>query len=197
MPATKPTKVDDLPTKPEGAAAAAREQAGEYGSIFASSTLTLDDGTDIEIPPHPNLRMFDDEAQAAFERLEFELESYDRHPDVQVPEQKIYDKHGNLVSTLAPDTHPGQLKVPHRKTDPDTGEATLLDPPYTVQVVQIALGEDYELLRMGKVGGRRGSARDVWRIWNEQGQKIADRQAADSKSDGGAVDLAAVPEADS
>jgi hypothetical protein len=169
----------------------AREQAKEYDSPFAGGEITLDDGTVIEVPPHPNLRMLDDDAQPKYDRLELELESYERHPDIDVPEQKIYDKSGNLVSVLPADTRPGPLKIPHRKTDAD-GNAVLLDPPYNVQVAQIALGPDYEKLRAGTIRGRRGSAVDVWRIWNEQGQKMIDRQKSDSKSDEGAGDLADV-----
>lgn len=196
---TEPQHVGDeqitLSTKSPDAPREAREQAKEYGSVFASTPLWLDDGTLIEIPPHPNLRMFDDDAQAAYERFEFELESYDRHPDIYVPEQTVKDKAGNELK-LPADTRPGPLKVPHRKTDPDTGEATLLDPPYTVQVVKIALGDDYAKLRSGKVNGRRGSASDVWRIWNQQGQDVADRRRDDSKSAGSTVDGAPVPQAD-
>lgn len=173
----------------------AREQADEYSSVFAPTPLKLDDGTVIKVPPHPNLRMLDDEAQAGLERLEFALESYDRHPDVYIPEQKVKDRSGNEM-VLPPETKEGPLKLPHRKTNGDVAE--LLDPPYTVQVAQIALGEDdYAKLRGGEIDGRRGSAADVWRIWNEQGLDIAERRAADSKSDGGAGVLEDVAATDS
>lgn len=173
----------------------AREQAKAYNSIFAPRQLTLDDGTTIEIPPHPNLRMLDDDAQAALERLEFELESYDRHPEIYIPEQKVKDRGGNEM-ILPAETKPGPLKTPHRKTDPNTKKAELLDPPYTVQVAQIALGDDYAKLRAGKINGRKGSAADVWRVWNEQGQELVDRADADPKSDGSAEDLAGSPPPD-
>lgn len=172
-------------TQPTNVGRQAREQATAYTSIFAPRELVLDDGTVIEIPPHPNLRMLDDDAQAALERLEFELESYDRHPDIYVPEQKSKDRNGDEI-ILPAETKPGAVKIPYRKTDPATGEAKLLDPPYTVQVAKIALGEAaYKKLRAGKVNGRRGSAADVWRIWNNQGLDLAEREASDSKSDVG------------
>lgn len=175
----------------------AREQAKEYESAFAPTTLRLDDGSEIEVPPHPSLRMLDDDALAEYEKLELELESYDRHPDVDIPEQKVYDPATKLVTmTLPPRVQPGQLKVPYRKTDPETKAVDILDPPYQVRVAQIALGEDYPLLRAGKVDGKRGSAAAVWRIWNVQGVKLAERQAADSKSAGSAVGSAPVLEAD-
>lgn len=189
-------KLEDLATKSPEAAAQAREQAKEHGSLFAGYKLTLDDGSVIEVPPHPNLRMFDDEAQAAYEQFELELEDCDRHPDVYIPEQTVKDRNGGELK-LPAETRPGALKVPHRKTDED-GKTTLLDPPYTVRVVQIALGdEDYARLRAGRINGRKGSARDVWRLWNEQGQNLVERQAEDSKSASSGVDLAPVPAPDS
>lgn len=175
----------------------AREQAAEYDSPFAGGQITLDNGDVIPVPPHPNLRMLDDEAQSEYDKLELELESYDRHPDVHVPEQKIYDNHGRLVSTIPAEEEPrpGPLKVPHRKTV--DGKTELLDPPYNVRVAKIALGPDYDKLRGGLVDGRRGSARDVWRIWNEQGQKAVERQKADSKSADSSGVLADAPPPDS
>lgn len=184
----------NLSTTTPTAAAEAREQASEYSSAFAPTPLKLDDGTVIEVPPHPSLRMLDDEALAAYEKLEFELESYDRHPEVVVPEETVYDPETKQVKMVLPaTTRPGQLKVPYRKTNPETGEVELLDPPFNVQVAQIALGDDYGVLRAGKIGGKRGSAAAVNRIWNEQGTRIAERQAADSKSVASTVDGASVP----
>lgn len=175
----------------------AQEQAKAYDSVFAPQKLKLDDGTEIEIPPHPNLRMFDDDALAALEKLNFELESYDRHPEIYIPEQKVKDRAGNEI-TLPSETRPGALKTnPHRKTDPDTGEAELLDPPYEVQVVQIALGDDYQTLRSGKINGKRGAARHVWQLWNEQSAGVAQRRDADPKSDGDADGVADVATPDS
>lgn len=177
----------------------AREQANEYDSPFAGGQILLDGGDVIEVPPHPNLRMLDDEALAEYDKLQFELESYDRHPDVHVPEQRIYDKHGNLVSIIPAEDEPrpGQLKMPYRKTDPDTKEVKLLDPPYNVQVARIALGPDYEKLRGGLINGRRGSAADVWRIWNEQGQKVVERQKSDTFRDEGTGGVETVSTPDS
>lgn len=172
----------------------AREQAKAYKSVFAPTPLVLDDRTVIEVPPHPNLRMLDDDAQAALEKLEFELESYDRYPEVYIPEQKGKDRNGDEIS-LPAQIVPGAVRLPYRKTNAD-GVAELLDPPYSVQVAKIALGDDYEKLRAGKVNGKRGSAADVWRIWNEQNYNVTDRVDADPKSDAGADDLAVVPAPD-
>ena len=195
MPETRPTKM--ATAKPE-APAQAREQANEYGSPFSTSTLVLDDGYIITVPPHPSLQMFDDEAQAELDALHLELdEEYERHPDVQIPEQTVYDKvSGKVVSVFPPSTQRGALKEPYRKKVGD--KTVLMDPPYKVRVAKIALGEqDYARLRSGTINGRRGSAADVWRVWNEKGMEVAGREKDDSKSSGGGVDLEAVPTPDS
>ena len=72
--------------------------------------------------------------------------------------------------------------MPYRKTDPDTGKSALMDPPYEVRVAQIALGDNYAVLRAGTVNGARGAARHVWAVWNAQGLDLTERQAADPKS---------------
>ena len=186
-----------LSTTPDAGIVAAK-QAAEYGGMFAMLELRLDDGGVIEVPPHPNLRMFDDEGLAALDQLHFDLESYDRMPDVVIPAQSVKDKAGNELQ-LPAETVQGALKTnPYRKTDPVTGRVEVLNPPYEVQVARIALGEeDYGRLRAGRVNGRKGSAADVWRLWNTQANAVAERRASDSKSDGGVVDLASVSGADS
>lgn len=166
---------DKLATASPEAAAEARAQASEYDSVFAPTDLTLDDGDVIEIPPHPNLRILDDDRLAAYEELLFESESYDRGPEIYIPEQKAKDRAGNEI-TLPSETRPGALLVPYRQ------DGKLISPPYSVKVVQAVLGdEDYARLRAGRINGRRGSAGEVWRIWNEQSQALVDRQASDPK----------------
>jgi hypothetical protein len=195
MSEAKPAK---LPTSTPEAPAQARDQAAEYSSPFAPSKLTLDDGYVIEIPPHPSLQMFDDEAQAELDALHLDLEeNYERHPDVQVPEQTVYDKvSGKVISVFPPTTQRGALKEPYRKK---VGEKTeLMNPPYKVRVVQIAIGEEnYARLRAGTVDGHRGSAADVWRIWSEKGLEVAKREKEDTFRQEGSVDLEAVPTPDS
>jgi len=172
---------------------AAAEQAKAYQSPFAPRELALDDGTVIEVPPHPNLRMLDDDALAEWDQLWFDLESYDHH-EVALPERTVTDKDGTEMG-LPAETKQGGRKVPYRRTDPD-GKVTLLDPPYEVRVAQIALGEDYAVLRAGKVNGRRGAARHVWAVWNAQSMDLTERQAAAPKSVNRADGVEAVAEAD-
>ena len=163
----------------------ATEQAKANKSIFAPSELKLDDGTVIVVPPHPNLRMFEDDAQAELEALEVDIqENCDREPDIFIPEQTVKGKDGHDI-TLPAETRQGALKTPYRKNK------KVLKPPYSVQVAIIALGkEQYDKLRAGTIGGRRGSAADVWRHWNEQGTDIMERADADPKSEGSSGDLA-------
>ena len=181
-------------TQPTNPGAEAAEQAKAYNSVFAPRDLTLDDGTVIEVPPHPNLRMLDDDALAAWDQLWFDLEGYDHH-EITLPERVVKDADGTEM-VLPPETRQGSLKVPYRTTDPDTGKSTLLNPPYEVQVAKIALGENYAVLRAGTVKGKRGAARHVWAIWNAQGLDLTERQASDSKSADRADGVAAVAETD-
>lgn len=182
-------------TSPD-AAAEARQQAQAYDSLFANREITLDDGDTVSIPPHPDFRMLDDENMAAYEELLFEMESYDREPDIYIPEQRLKDSDGKETGAVVPaDTIRGSLKMPFRRTvkGPDGEDVTeLIKPPHSVKVVMAALGDEtYKKLREG---GR--SAADVWRIWGSQGLEAKQRQGRPA-ADAGTVDLAPVPEADS
>lgn len=185
-----------MPEDKSTAPAEAREQATAYSSIFAPHKLTFDDGTTMEIPPHPSLRMFDDERQADYDQLMFEAESYERGPDIFIPEQKVKDSAGNEL-TLPADTRPGNILVPYRRKNAD-GVIEVVKPPHEVKVVQAALGVDeYERLRGKTIDGQQAGARHVWQVWNEQGSSLVNRQVADPKSDGSSGDLADVPASDS
>lgn len=163
----------DQPKKLDSAspAAEAREQAKAYDSLFANQELDLPNGGTIEIPPHPDFGMLDDDRQEAYEELVFETESYDREPDIFIPEHYRKDKDGKDTGPLQPaETLRGELKRPFRKTDSE-GIVHLIKPPYSVRVVQAALGAaDYARL---KAGG--GSAADVWKVWARQGAEVRSR----------------------
>jgi hypothetical protein len=159
------------PTPPADAGKRAREQADAYDSVFASTPLELNDGTTIDIPPHPNLAMLDDDRQAAYEELIFEVESYDREEDIFIPEQHLTS--GAIVPA---GMRRGNVITPHRK------DGQLIKPPYSQRMVTAVLGEDvYARMR---AGGK--SAGDVMKIWQLQGLALADRQQIDSKSNGSA-----------
>lgn len=162
----------------------AREQAAAYRSMFAPTTMTLtypDDTTEeIELPPHPNLRLLDDDNLDAYEDLLFEAEeTYDREDDIVIPEQKLDN---GIV--LPAETRRGVLKTPYRITDDDGTH--LVKPPWSVKVCMACLGEDtYKKLQ---AAGK--SAADVWAIWNEQGLELAERETADPKSVRGRTSVA-------
>lgn len=180
-------RAPNLPHTPSDAGAKAREQAEAFDGLFGDTELEIEGGT-IKVPPHPDLGMLSDEAMEAYEELQFEMESYDREEDVFIPEQRLKDEHGNETGVVLPSsTIKGELKRPFRK------DGQLIKPSHSVKVARIALGEaEYQRLRDG---GK--SAADVWRIWSKQAAALRERQANDSKSDGGALALATVSEADS
>lgn len=180
-------KVRNLPHTAPEAGDQAREQATEYDSVFKDTPLDLDDGTTINVPPHPDLAMLSDESMDLYEELQFEMESYEREDDIIIPEQRLKDSDGNETGVVLPgSTQRGALKRPYRK------DGVRIRPPHSVKVAQIALGEEgYKRL---VAGGR--SAADVWRIWGSQATELQRRQEADSKSAGGPVDLEAVSATD-
>lgn len=135
---------------------AARDQANAYESLFADKVLEFDDGSKMTIPPHPSLRLLDDEALERYEAYLAEVETYDR------------DENGDI------------------KGPPFFKDGKLVTPPREIRIVKEVLGEEvYAELRSKKINGRPVSARDVWRLWNEQGAAVVAREAEDPKSDGG------------
>jgi hypothetical protein len=185
----------NLPTTAAEAAQQAREQADAYDSVFAPTELELDGDEPIMVPPHPNFGMLDDEATEAYEELLFRRDTeFEREPDIIIPEARLRDPvTGNETGAIVPgETQRGNLKVPYRIKDED-GNVKLLKPPWNVQVVKAAIGEDdYKRLREG---GKNVS--DVWRIWTRQGVEVAAREQFRSALAGGAMGLAPVSEADS
>ena len=183
-----PPKSRNLPNTASNAGRQARDQASVYDSLFADTKLELDDGSFLSVPPHPDLGMLDDDQMDAYEDLVMEQETYDREEDIYIPEQRLLDAQGNETGVVLPaSTEKGALKRPFRI------DGVRVTPAYSVRVAQIALGEEgYSRLRKG---GR--AAADVWRVWGRQAADLADRQAADDKSAGGALGLAAVSETDS
>lgn len=177
-----------LETAPANAAREALEQAKAYESVFEPTELQLNDGTTVQVPPHPDLGMLDDERLDDYEELLFERDTtYDREPDIFYPEQKLTDADGHLTGAVLPaETKRGPLKVPYRIN----GER--LRPGWSVRVVTAVLGElEYKRLREG---GK--SAKDVWAIWQKRNLEVAERRAR-SQADGSPVALVPVSEADS
>lgn len=183
------------PTEIADAGAQAAEQAAEYNSIlFATMTLQFDDGSTMQIPPQPSLRMLDDDCLAAYDQLLFETESYDRGPDVIIAEHQALDKDGKPTGAVIPEeTVKGPLLGPPYRKD-----GVLVSPPFEVREVMAALGDDkYKELRSKTIDGRPACAADVRRLWGEQGLKLMERQKSDSKSSEGPGVLAPLAKADS
>ena len=106
-------KAPNLPHTAPEAGDQAREQATEYDSVYKDTPLVLDDGSTINIPPHPDLAMLSDEAMEAYEELQFEMESYEREDDIVIPEQRLKDADGNETGVVLPGSvQPGALKRP-------------------------------------------------------------------------------------
>lgn len=185
---TAPHNLDN--TSPD-AATEAREQADAYESLFADPEITLEGGTILKIPPHPDFGMLDDEAMEAYEELLFAKDTlYEREPDIYIPEQRLRDpKTGQENGIVLPsEIKPGDVKYPYRLKE----NGQLVKPPHALQVVKAALGEvKYKELRDGGC-----SAKDVWKAWNAQAAKVADRRGR-PESAVSSVAVAPVPEADS
>lgn len=185
----------DLPAQGVDAGAEAQDQADAYGGVLAPLRLHFDDGTTLKVSPHPLLRIFDnaDRAEAWDDYME-EIESYDREEDIFIPEHKVRDAEGNETGQVLPSvTKKGKVMGP-----PYYKDGKRVKPPHEVRTVQIALGpEKYKLLCSKKIDGEPASYADVIRLWTQGGNRLGERQSRDPKSDGGAVDLASVSEADS
>lgn len=145
----------------------ARAQAAEYLGILASEKWIAASGAVFEIP---NPSMLDDDQQARVDQLNLDTETWDRHPDTLGPDGTV--------------TARGALMVPHRRNG-------MLVEHYDVQQAKAVLGERYQAFR--DAGGR---ASDITLIWWKMNRRLADRQAADSKSVGRHRDLASASDAD-
>lgn len=178
----------------------AREQAGELLGFLASDRVK---GFDI-----PNQSLLSDEAQMRLAQLEFDTESWDRHPTEFSEEAKsaLTAKINDAVVDVAADgiaavvvqvfedfikefpddvVLTGELKEPYRKN----GE---LVEPYPIQRAKAVMGDDYEAFR--RAGG---NAADITVTWWKMNKLLRDRREADSKSAGSDPVVASVPEPDS
>jgi hypothetical protein len=153
-------------------------------------TLHYSDGTTevIEIPPHPNLHLLDDDNLEAYLDLQFEADTtYERFPDVILPEQRL--DNGIIIPE---ETKQGLLKTnPYRRiVIGEDGEkrSERVKPAWEIQVVEAVLGkETFDKIKAAEktswaTGEGNGNAKDVQRIWNEQGLEQAERAAGDPKS---------------
>ncbi|OMC02176.1 hypothetical protein [Mycolicibacterium fortuitum] len=180
---------------------AAKAQAAEYFGFIASETieLTLEDGTTktFEVP---NPALFDDEQQERWNQLQFEIQQCDRLPDIEIPDHKLRHKvthvdgeevrvgdeiTGGTVRVEESETFipartiRGQLITPYQRTGED-GKVELMTPGYDARTAIALWGE--EGYAVFKANG--GNSRLIGLIWNRMTRDAAEREAADSKSDG-------------
>lgn len=146
----------------------ARLQALEYLGLAAPKRITAGD----EVFTIPNPSSLTAEQQRRYDELQLALEDLARWPDKK-------NDAGEVIRL-------GELRTPHRTKD---GE--LVD-NYDLRLAKAILGEDV-YARYEAKGGR---ASDIALFWWQMNKQVAERRAADSKSDGSAADLAAVPDAD-
>jgi hypothetical protein len=146
---------------------AARQQAAEYLGFLDGVKVRTERGDVFEIP---NPSLLDDDQQTRFDKLQLEIESWDRHED-------ILNEDGSVRTE-------GALKEPNRKDNE-------LVENYNIQLAKAIFGDRYEAFKTA--GGR---ASDVSTIWWKMNKQLADRRAADSKSAGSTEDVAPVPDSD-
>ena len=148
---------------------AAREQAAEDLGYVASEKIRTPRGEVFEIP---NPSLLDDDQQERYDQLQFEVKSWDRHPDVLNDDGTVKVR-GALID------------------DPPCKEGKPVE-NYNIQLAKAIFGERYEAF---KAAGGRGN--DVAFFWAKMNKVIADRRAQDSKSAGSDRAVAVVPEPDS
>src|SRR6185312_9916075 len=102
----------------------AREQAAEATGFLASVEILIGE----EVFEIPQRGLLDDDQREALNKLELETESWDREPDIEIPERRLKDKDGNETDVLPAQTIRGALKTPYRKN------GKLITPSYPVQV---------------------------------------------------------------
>jgi hypothetical protein len=146
---------------------AARLQAIEFLGFMAPRRVRVGD----EVFEIPNPSLLSKAQRRAYDELQLSLEGLDRWPDVK-------NEDGEVIRL-------GEPKVPHRQ------KGKLVDDYDTRLTVALFGAEAAE--RYFAKGGQPG---DVALFWTEMNQRVNDRRAKDSKSDGGsgAVASAAVPD---
>jgi hypothetical protein len=151
----------------------ARDQAAEATGFLASIEIEVGD----EVFEIPQRGLFDDEQRERMDALDLATESWDREPDIHIPERHIKD--GEELVVFPAQTRPGPLKIPYRKTVGDKVE--LIKPSYPVQVA-IALWGNAKYEKFKKAGG---SATTVTATLAMLDKRLTDREKSRSESDNG------------
>lgn len=138
----------------------AREQAAEAGGFLAEEVITLG-GEDFVIPQRG---LMDDEQREAVDAVDIEFQDCDREPDVEIT------RADGSTYTL-----PGNVKLPYRKGGKQ------MKPSYAVRIASAILGDE-KYKKYHELGGR---ASDITATLARLDRRIEEREAADSKSEGG------------
>jgi hypothetical protein len=145
----------------------AREQSAEYIGFLASQFIKTERGDVFEIP---SINLLDDDQQSRYDKLQLEIESWDRG-------EPVLNEDGSERTK-------GELLEPNRKN----GE---LVENYNIQLAKAIFGDRYETFKAA--GGR---ASDVRVTWWKMNKILVDRQKKDPKSDDSPADLDTVPDSD-
>lgn len=176
------------PPEPPRSPEHARQQAAEFLGFTASKVIPLPGGGQVEIT---NPGMFDDDQQERWDALQILLESCEKAPDIEVPEQTVTTKDGNSITTKARKVAAGYLQPLRRKGE--NGQVEYVKPGYAVRQAIAVLGEEgYAKFKAG--GGR---ANDISLILSHMQQEFEERTKRDPFRPDGGGDVAAVREGDS
>jgi hypothetical protein len=160
----------------------ARESAAEATGFLAS--IEIEAGGEIfEIPQRG---LLDDEQRDRLNEVEMDTETWEREPDIEIPEIRLKDKDGNETEVIPARTIRGALKIPYRKN------GKLIKPAYPVRVAIAVLGED-AYKRFHAAGGR-GS--DITAILAQLDKRVEEREKVDPKSAASGGDMASVADGD-
>lgn len=153
--------------QPSSSAREARDQAAEYLGFTASQFIKVGEET-FEIP---NPDLLDDDQQQRYDELQIRMKSWDHDPDITLPDGRVIK---------------GDLLIPCQL------DGALVTPSYGEQLGSALFGDAaYKRFRKGG-----GSANLIVIIWRKMRKEANDRAKRDPKSEGSAVGLAAVPDAD-
>lgn len=145
----------------------AREQAAEATGFLASVEIVVGD----DVYEIPQRGLLDDEQRDRMNELELESETWDREPDIVMPDGTA---------------RPGPLKVPYRRG------GKLIKPSYPVRVAVALWGEE-RYARYKAAGGR---ASDVTATLARLDRRIEERERVDPKSEGSDHNMGAGAEPD-
>jgi hypothetical protein len=163
----------------------ARDQAQELDGFTADETYTTPTGVPFGVP---NVGLLDDDQQERFDALNFKFSKCDKVPDGELPGRTVTAKDPDgteVVTEYPPSVIKGTGFLQPYQTD-----GQLVVPNYNIQLVIALLGEEgYEEFKAAK-----GKSSEFADRVKKLAEKLAEREKADPKSEGGSAALADVPD---